>query len=183
MEWVRSIDGLAHNESFDLLREGIYLHLQLNVFLHLIDASLLLDSSRFIPTAWKIPLLGIVGQLTQGPICLLSRQTQKCASIHWLDHATVGLSQSLVEKLHESQLLISMWRALNQHILKSLPTLKKFLILLLSKWTYFLPTLIDFGHGEKFIVKLVQQVFPRCDGPRHVWIQPCLGSIMEWEMK
>jgi hypothetical protein len=60
---------------------------------------------------------------------------------------------------------------------------EKFLIFFLSKWAYFLPTLIDLGHGEEFVVELVQQVLPRSDGTRHVWIQPSLGSIMEWERK
>jgi len=50
VERVCSIDGLSFDESIDLFSEDIYLHLQLNIFLHLIDASPLLDASRFIPT-------------------------------------------------------------------------------------------------------------------------------------
>jgi len=51
VELVCNNDGLPYDESIDLLNEGIYLHLQLNIFLHLIDASFLLDASSFITIA------------------------------------------------------------------------------------------------------------------------------------
>jgi len=57
------IDGLSYCESINLLCESIYLHLQLYVFLHLINASFLRDRGRFIPKTRKILLLCIVEQL------------------------------------------------------------------------------------------------------------------------
>ena len=77
--------------------------------------------------------------------------------VHRLDHATIGLSLPLVEELNES--LISMWRASDQQLFESLPTLKKLLILLLSERTNLLLALVHFRHREKLIVELTQQTF------------------------
>jgi hypothetical protein len=60
-----------------------------------------------------------------------------------------------------------------------LPTLRKLLILLLSERTNLLLGLIHFRHWEKLIVEFTQQAFPRCNRPRRVGIQPCLGSIVK----
>jgi hypothetical protein len=61
MEGVGSIDGLTYCESIDLRSESIYLHLQINVFVNLLDASFLGDTGKSIPTTQKIPLLQVVG--------------------------------------------------------------------------------------------------------------------------
>ena len=91
----------------------------------------------------------------------------------------VGLSQPLVEELNKSPLLISMWRASYQQILKSLPTLRKLLILFFSERANLFSAFIYLRHQEKLIVKFTQQAFPRCNRPGCVGIQPCPGSIMK----
>jgi hypothetical protein len=66
-------------------------------------------------------------------------------------------------------------------ILKPLPTFWKLLILLLSERTDLLSALIHFGHWKKLIIELTQQAFQRCNKLEHVWLQPCLNSIVKRE--
>jgi hypothetical protein len=87
----------------------------------------------------------------------------------------------LVKELNESPLLISMWRAFYQQIFKSLPTLGKFLILLLSERANLFSVFIYLRHQEELVVKFTQQAFPRCNRSRGVGIQPSPGSIMKGE--
>ena len=74
-----------------------------------------------------------------------------------------------------------MWRASDQQLFESLPTLRKLLILLLSERTNLLSALVHYRHQEKLIIELTQQAFPRCDRLGCVGVQPCLGSIMKKE--
>jgi hypothetical protein len=89
----------------------------------------------------------------------------------------------LVEELHESPLFIPIRRAFNEQILESRPTLREFLVLILSKGTNLLSNLIYSGHWEKFVVELLQQFFPGRNRPRSIGIQPLHGSIMKRERK
>jgi hypothetical protein len=89
----------------------------------------------------------------------------------------------LVEELHESPLFITIRRAFDQQILETLPTLKEFLVLILSKGTDLLSCLIYSGHWEKLVVEYTQQALPRGNRPRCVRIQLLCGSIMKGERK
>jgi hypothetical protein len=71
----------------------------------------------------------------------------------------------------------------NEQILDPHPTLKEFLVLILSKGTNLLSCLIYFGHWEKLVVELLQQLFLGCNRPRSVGIQPLHVSIMKGERK
>jgi hypothetical protein len=72
-----------------------------------------------------------------------------------------------------------MRRASDKQILELPPTIREFLVLILSKGTDLLSYLIYFGHWEKLVVKLTQQALPRGNRARCVGIQPLYGSIME----
>jgi hypothetical protein len=95
----------------------------------------------------------------------------------------VGLRQPLVEELHELPFFITMRGASDEQILEPPPTLREFLVFILSKGTNLLSYLIYSGHWEKLVVKLFQQIFPGCSRPRSVGIQPLHGSIMKGERK
>jgi hypothetical protein len=71
----------------------------------------------------------------------------------------------------------------NEQFLEPHPTLKEFLVLILSKGTNLLSCLIYFGHWEKLVVELLQQLFLGCNRPKSVGIQPLHGSIMKGERK
>jgi hypothetical protein len=73
--------------------------------------------------------------------------------------------------------------ASDEQILEPPPTLREFLVLILSKGANLLSCLINSGHWEKLVVKLFQQIFPGCNTPRSVGIQPLHGSIMNGERK
>jgi hypothetical protein len=89
----------------------------------------------------------------------------------------------LAEELHKSPFFITMRRAFDKQILEPSPTIRKFLILILSKGTDLLSCLIYSGHWEKFVVKLFQLTFPGCSRPKCIGIQPLCGSIMKGERK
>jgi hypothetical protein len=76
-----------------------------------------------------------------------------------------------------------MKRAYDKQIFESPPTIREFLVLVLSKGTDLLSCLIYSGHWEKLVVKLTQQALPRGNRARCVGIQPLCGSIMEGERK
>jgi hypothetical protein len=78
---------------------------------------------------------------------------------------------------------ITMWGASDEQILEPPPTLREFLVLILSKGTNLLFCLIYSRHWEKLLVKLFQQIFPGCNRPKSVGIQPLHGSIMKGERK
>jgi hypothetical protein len=89
----------------------------------------------------------------------------------------------LVEELHEPPFFITMRRASNEQILEMSPTIREFLVLILSKGTDLRSCLIYSGHWEKLVVELTQQALPRGNRPRCVGIQPLRGSIMKGERK
>jgi hypothetical protein len=76
-----------------------------------------------------------------------------------------------------------MRRAFDQQILELPPTLREYLVLVLSKGTNLLSCLIYSGHWEKLVVELLQQFFLRCNRPMSVGIQPLHSSIMKREQK
>jgi hypothetical protein len=76
-----------------------------------------------------------------------------------------------------------MRRASDEQILETPPTFQEFLVIILIKGTDLLSCLIYSGRWEKLIVELFQQVFPGCNRPRIVGIQPLHGSIMKVERK
>jgi hypothetical protein len=76
-----------------------------------------------------------------------------------------------------------MRRAFDEQILESPPTLKEFLVLVLSKGIDLLSCLIYSRHWEKLVVELLQQFFPGCNRPRSVGIQLLRSSIMKRERK
>jgi hypothetical protein len=76
-----------------------------------------------------------------------------------------------------------MRRAFDEQILELPPTLREFLVLVLSKGTDLLYYLIYSGHWEKILVELLQQFLPGCNRSRSVGIQPLHNSIMKRERK
>ena len=73
--------------------------------------------------------------------------------------------------------------ASDEQILETPLTLREFFVLILSKGTDLLSCLIYSGYGEKLVVELFQQFFPRCNRPMCVGIQLLHGSIMKGERK
>jgi hypothetical protein len=73
--------------------------------------------------------------------------------------------------------------AFDEQILEPRPTLREFLVLILSKGTHLLSCLIYSRHWEKFVLELLQQFFPGCNRSRSVGIQPLHSSIMKREWK
>jgi hypothetical protein len=76
-----------------------------------------------------------------------------------------------------------MRRASDQQILETPPTLREFLVLVLSKGTDLLSCLIYSGLWEKLVVEFTQQALPRGNRPRCIGIQPLRGSIMKGKRK
>jgi hypothetical protein len=68
-------------------------------------------------------------------------------------------------------------------ILETPPTIRAFLVLILIKGIDLFSCLIYYGLWEKLVVEFTQQVFPRCERPRCIGIQPLRGSIMKGERK
>jgi hypothetical protein len=76
-----------------------------------------------------------------------------------------------------------MRRASDKQILEPPPTIREFLVLVLSKGPDILSCLIYSGHWEKLVVKFTQQALPRGNRARCVGIQPLYGFIMEGKRK